>query len=82
MNIVVSRIVRCSIVGIAGCCGAAGSDRLGGRDKKPHIAARSGGWFCKAFLDAAHIALHDREGRSLNLSNSFNAGCTSQLSTP
>lgn len=81
MIIVVSRVAECTIASIAGCCGAAGSDRLGGRDKKPHIAARLGGWFCWLCRAFAHIALYDREGRSLNLSNSFNASCTSQLST-
>ncbi len=82
MIIVVSRVGECAIASVAGCCGAAGSDRLGRRDKTPHIAARSGGWFCWRRRAFAHIALHDREGRSLNLSNSFNAGCTSQLSMP
>ncbi len=82
MIIVVSRVAECTIASVARSCGAAGSDRLGGRDKKPHIAARSGGWFCWHFRAFAHIALHDREGRSFNLSNSFNAGCTSQVSMP
>lgn len=82
MIIVVSRAVECAIASFAWCCGAAGNDRLARRDKKPHIAARSGGWCCRVFLNFAHIALHDCEGRSLNLSNRFNAGCTSQLSIP
>ena len=32
-------------------------DRLGGQDKRPHIARRSGGCFCRIFWRAPHIAV-------------------------
>ncbi|MDI6025939.1 hypothetical protein QBK99_07035 [Corticibacterium sp. UT-5YL-CI-8] len=78
MIIVVSRVAECAIASVAGRCGAAGNDRLGGQDKKPDIAARSVGWFACAFWNFPHIAHHERDVRLLDLSSDFSADRTSR----
>ena len=82
MIIVVSRVVECAIACVAGCCGTAGSDRLGRQDKKPHIVARTVGCFACAFWSFSHIAHHERDVRLLDLSSDFSADRTSRPRMP
>jgi len=82
MIVVNSRAVECAVASVAGCCGAARSDRLGRQDKKPHIAAWSVGCFACAFLRFPHIADHERDVRLFNLINKFSADRTSQVPAP
>lgn len=78
MIIVVSRVAECAIAGVARHCGAAGNDRSGRQDKKPHIAARTVGCFACAFWSFPHIAHHEREVRSFDLSRDFSPDRTSR----
>ncbi|MHC1548022.1 hypothetical protein [Phyllobacterium sp. K27] len=82
MNIELFRIVGCAIAGIAGRCGVAGTDRKVRQDKKPHIAARTVGWFDSPFLNFPHIADHEREVRSIYLFSDFRADRTSPFFAP
>ncbi|WP_202332423.1 hypothetical protein [Mesorhizobium sp. L-8-3] len=81
MIIVVSRVAECAIASVAGRCKAAGNDRLGRQDKKPHIAAWTVGCFACAFWSFPHIAGHEREARLLELSSNFSADRTSRART-
>lgn len=78
MNIMFSRFAEYTIVESAGSDGASQATTEGGRDKKPHIAARSGGCCNYDFLSFAHIARSAREVRVVNLSNTLNEYCTSR----
>lgn len=82
MIIVVSRVVECAIAGVAGRRGTARGDRLGGQDKKPHIAAWTVGCFACGFWNFPHIAHHERDVRSLILSSDFSADRTSPARKP
>ncbi|MHB2266298.1 hypothetical protein [Aliihoeflea sp. 2WW] len=82
MTIVLSRFAWCAIARIAVLCGAAAQPTEGGRDKKPHIAARSGGCCCGVFRDFARIADQAREVRGLRLFNGFSETRTSQRKSP
>nr|WP_295462544.1 hypothetical protein [Mesorhizobium sp.] len=82
MIFVVSRVAGCAIASVAGCCGAARSDRLGGQDKKPHIAAWTVGCFACAFWRIPHIADHERDVRAFSLFNEFSVDRTSQVPAP
>ncbi|WP_412771666.1 hypothetical protein [Nitrobacter sp.] len=78
MSIVFPRFASNAIVDMAKGCGAAQATTARGRDKKPHIAARSGGCCDYDFWSFAHIAETAREVRAANLSNAFNEYCTSR----
>ncbi len=82
MIVVVSRVMECAVASVAGCCQTAGNDRLGRQDKKPHIAARTVGCFASLFWSFPHIADHERDVRSLDLSSDFSADHTSRARTP
>lgn len=82
MIVVVSRFAKCAIASVAGCCEAAGHDRLGRQDKRPHIAASTVGCFAYAFWSFLHIAGHEREARLLELSSDFSVDRTSRTPTP
>lgn len=82
MIVVLSDVVECAIANIAGCCGATRSDRLGGQDKKPHIAARSVGCFACAFWSFLHIVHHECDVRLVDLSSDFSADRTSRVRMP
>jgi hypothetical protein len=82
MSIEVPRFAACAIASVAGRCGAGAQPAEGGRDKKPHIAARSGGCCCKDFRDFAHIADQAREVRGLRMFNGFNETRTSRRKWP
>lgn len=57
MITVVSRVVECAVAGVAECCAAAGSDRLGRQDKKAAHRGLVGRLFCLSFLEfSAHRA--------------------------
>lgn len=81
MIVVVSRFAKCAIAGVARHCRAAGNDRLGRQDKRPHIAAWTVGCFACAFWSFPHIADHEREARSLDLSSDFSVDRTSRVQT-
>lgn len=78
MIIVISLVAEYAIASVAGCCRAAGSDRLRGQDKKPHIAAWTVGCFASAFWRFPHIAHSERDVRLLDLSSGINADRTSR----
>ena len=82
MRIVFLRFAECAIAGVAGRCGATRHERRGRRDKKPHIAARSGGCCCRVFRDFAHIEDRAREVHALRLFNGFSETRTSQRKWP
>lgn len=82
MTIEFHRRTGSGIVAIAGGRGGAGATTEGRRDKKPHIAARSGGCFDWLFRERAHIADFQREARIWELSNDFCESCTSQPERP
>lgn len=78
MSIVFSRFAECAIVECAGSRGFSPATTEGRRDKKPHIAARSGGCCDYDFWNFAHIAEITCEARAVNLSNAFNEYRTSR----
>lgn len=82
MIFMVSRVAECAIASIAGCCGAAGNDRSGRQDKKPHIAAWTVGCLACAFWSFPRIAGHERDVRLLDLSSNSSADRTSWTRTP
>lgn len=78
MNVVCLRVAACVLVEMAGSCGAAEATTEGRRDKKPHIAARSGGCSDYDFWIFAHTAVNTCEVRDLNFSCDFSGNPTSQ----
>ncbi len=82
MNGVFHRMAANGIVAIAGGRGDFGAATEGRRDKKPHIAARSGGCFDWCFWNTAHISGSEREERVSELSNDFRESRTSQRERP
>ena len=78
MNVVVFRMLAYIVALSSTRCGFAGATTKSRQDKKPHIAARTVGWFDSAFSDVLHIALLSRDVHSLILSCDFNENRTSR----
>ncbi|MCW8060854.1 hypothetical protein [Agrobacterium tumefaciens] len=82
MTGVVFRRNTCLIERYVELCGAPEVTTEVRQDKKPHIAARSVGWFASLFWNFPHIADHEREVRSIYLFSDFRADRTSQFFAP
>lgn len=82
MNIVFPRFAAHAIVDLAKGWRAGQATTAGRRDKKPHIAARSGGCSDYDFWSSAHIAKNACNVRVSYFVNDFSENRTSQRERP